>query len=142
MSAAPAQATAGGWGTPAALLVGAALLLGATVAWPGMTVVPREARSRAAAAALLAHVATAERDWARAHGGYAALEPDGTLRGAAPAAPVAGSDDFQLDALPQPDGGLRLRVLGRPEAVGAGRVFPVLLDTVLPVAGSGHGGAR
>ena len=140
MSAASAPSS-GTW-TATAVLLGAAALLGAaTLAWPAMTVAPREARSRAAAAALLKQVAAAERDWARTHGGYAALEPDGTLRGAAPIVPATTSD-FQLDALPQSDGGLRLRVVSRPEAVGAGRLFPVLLDTVLPVAGSGRGDAR
>lgn len=120
---------------PLALFGTAGLLLGAGLAWPSLTLAGRQEGTRAAAATLLQRAVAAERAWALAHRGAAAL-PAGSP------APLEGSHlvltpdeaaSFLVDALPEPDGALRVRVISRPEAIRDGRAWPLLLSATLPV---------
>lgn len=114
----------------------AAGLVAAGLAWPSITLAPRDSRTRAAAAAVLEQAAVAEQNWSLAHHRYAPVRadlssPQDTALLQVALAPEQAAD-FLLDALPRPDGSLRLRVVSRPDAIRDGRVTPLLLSRTLP----------
>ncbi len=124
-----------------ALFAAAAALLAAALPWSSLVLGPRESRSRAVAEAALDRIAAREQGPSRT--GRAAFgSGPGEREGALPGLDLGGAAaDFVFDALPGPDGTLRLRAVSRPDAVAAGRVVPLLRERVLAGAAElGHEG--
>ena len=115
-----------------ALYAASAALLVATPLWPSWTLAAREARTRGGAEAALQLIAAGEQAHLATHQAYATFGPGAGPQGVLPALDLGpAAADFVFDALLDPAGALRIRVVTRPEAVRVGRAVPLVVEMVL-----------
>lgn len=110
-----------------ALYAAAALVLGATAV--AQMSGPDQAGTRQVADAGLDRLVAAERAHFAARNHFAPFGPAASeLAAALPGVILPEAADFTFDAYPDAAGGLSLRAVTRPEAVGSGHLFPMLVS--------------